>query len=239
MLNFASGLEKWPFEILKFNILKITKTMGRIKKGILGGFSGKVGSVVGASWKSIDYIRSLPASVRNPRTPAQVDQRSKFATVIKFLTKFTPILNIGFRNFANNQTAINAAMSYHIHNAVIGQDGEYEIDYEKVMISRGPLYKPLLCEAMIDNGEIAIGWDPKPLANGSSDDYAIVLLYNKTKDEVIVDVNGETRSRGYTGVDFHDHWLGDELEVYIGFVSDDGKLISDSMYMGCFKLPDA
>ncbi len=50
---------------------------------------------------------------------------------------------------------------------------------------------------------------------------------------------GETRSRGYTGVDFHDHWLGDELEVYIGFVSDDGKLISDSMYMGCFKLPDA
>ena len=93
-------------------------------------------------------------------------------------------------------------------------------------------YKPLLCEAMIDNGEIAIGWDPKPLANGSSDDYAIVLLYNKTKDEVIVDVNGETRSRGYTGVDFHDHWLGDELEVYIGFVSDDGKLISDSMYMG-------
>jgi hypothetical protein len=86
LLNFASGLEKWPFEILKFNILKITKTMGRIKKGILGGFSGKVGSVVGASWKSIDYIRSLPASVRNPRTPAQVNQRSKFATVIKFLT---------------------------------------------------------------------------------------------------------------------------------------------------------
>jgi hypothetical protein len=30
--------------------------MGTIKKGILGGFSGKVGTVVGASWKGISYI---------------------------------------------------------------------------------------------------------------------------------------------------------------------------------------
>ena len=52
--------------------------MGTIKKGVLGGFSGKVGTVVGASWKGIDYIRSLPASVKNPRTEGQVTQRTKF-----------------------------------------------------------------------------------------------------------------------------------------------------------------
>ena len=52
--------------------------MGTIKKGILGSFSGKVGNIVGASWKGIAYIRSLPASVRNPRTVKQVTQRSKF-----------------------------------------------------------------------------------------------------------------------------------------------------------------
>ncbi|MDD2265168.1 MAG: DUF6266 family protein, partial [Bacteroidales bacterium] len=46
--------------------------MGTIKQGILGGFSGKVGNIVGASWRGIDYIRSMPASVRNPRTVAQV-----------------------------------------------------------------------------------------------------------------------------------------------------------------------
>lgn len=37
--------------------------MGTIKQGILGGFSGKVGNIVGASWRGIDYIRSMPASV--------------------------------------------------------------------------------------------------------------------------------------------------------------------------------
>ena len=46
--------------------------MGTISKGILGGFSGKVGTVIGGNWKGIDYMRSIPASVSNPRTPAWI-----------------------------------------------------------------------------------------------------------------------------------------------------------------------
>ena len=44
--------------------------MGTIKQGILGGFSGKVGSVVGASWKGISYMRSQADHVKNPRSAA-------------------------------------------------------------------------------------------------------------------------------------------------------------------------
>lgn len=53
--------------------------MAIIKQGILGGFSNKVGSVVGAGWKGIATMRSLPQSVANPRTTAQVTNRSTFA----------------------------------------------------------------------------------------------------------------------------------------------------------------
>jgi hypothetical protein len=35
--------------------------MGKISKGILGGFSGTVGTVVGGKWKGIDYMRSKPS----------------------------------------------------------------------------------------------------------------------------------------------------------------------------------
>ena len=31
--------------------------MGKIAQGILGGLSGKVGNVIGGSWKGIDYKR--------------------------------------------------------------------------------------------------------------------------------------------------------------------------------------
>ncbi|MDD4417119.1 MAG: DUF6266 family protein, partial [Proteiniphilum sp.] len=65
--------------------------MGTIKQGILGGFSGKVGNIVGASWRGIDYIRSMPASVRNPRTVAQVSQRTRFALIGKMLKTFVPV----------------------------------------------------------------------------------------------------------------------------------------------------
>ena len=36
--------------------------MGTIKQGILGGFSGKVGTVVGSTWKSVHYMRALAVS---------------------------------------------------------------------------------------------------------------------------------------------------------------------------------
>jgi len=39
--------------------------MATFKNGPNGGFSGKVGSVVGSSWKGIDYIRGLPAKRKN------------------------------------------------------------------------------------------------------------------------------------------------------------------------------
>ena len=42
--------------------------MGIINQGILGGFSGKVGPIVGFRWKSNYYIRARAAKVSNPRT---------------------------------------------------------------------------------------------------------------------------------------------------------------------------
>ena len=86
--------------------------MGTIKQGILGGFSGKVGSVVGASWKGIAYMRSLPQSVTNPRTEGQVNQRSKFAVTLGFLQPITTYLRVGYKGYASGKTAFNAAMSY-------------------------------------------------------------------------------------------------------------------------------
>src|SRR5690606_508733 len=59
--------------------------MGIIKQGILGGFSGKVGNVVGASWKGIDYIRSLPSSVSNPRTPGKEGVKNMNDNLKKYL----------------------------------------------------------------------------------------------------------------------------------------------------------
>lgn len=64
--------------------------MATIKQGILGAFSGKVGSVVGSSWKGIAIMKSRPASVANPKTAKQVIQRSKMTAVVGFAKEILP-----------------------------------------------------------------------------------------------------------------------------------------------------
>lgn len=55
--------------------------MGKIKQGILGGFKGKVGTVIGASWNGIAYMRGIPQSQKDPKTAAQMAQRAFFKEI--------------------------------------------------------------------------------------------------------------------------------------------------------------
>ncbi len=63
--------------------------MGKIKSGILGGFNGKVGSVIGASWKGISYMRGIAQSIKNPKTEAQVMQRDYFAQLTQMASQLS------------------------------------------------------------------------------------------------------------------------------------------------------
>ena len=45
--------------------------MGTYNKGILGAFSGKVGPVVGATWRGKDVMRSLPKKTNRLATAFQ------------------------------------------------------------------------------------------------------------------------------------------------------------------------
>lgn len=46
--------------------------MGKIYQGILGPFSGKVGTVVGSIRKGQGYMRGLAASKKDARTESQL-----------------------------------------------------------------------------------------------------------------------------------------------------------------------
>ena len=113
--------------------------MGTIKQGILGGFSGKVGNVIGGSWKGISYMRSRAQSVSNPKTVGQVGQRTKFSTVMAVLKVIAPYINVGYKGLAKQQTPMNAAMSYHVKNATKGVAPDFSMDFELLLASRGNL----------------------------------------------------------------------------------------------------
>ena len=117
--------------------------MGTIKQGILGGFSGKVGSVVGSSWKGISVMRGIALAVRNPKSERQLVQRQKWAVTMHFLQPLSEFLQLGFKQFAVRMTGINAAMKFNIKNALSGTYPNIAIDYPNALVARGNLAPPL------------------------------------------------------------------------------------------------
>lgn len=89
--------------------------MGKIKQGILGGFSGKVGGVIGSSWKGIAVIKSMPLSVANPRTASQIDRRSKLSNCSKFGSEIlSEVIKPLWDRFSLRQSGYNAFTSANV-----------------------------------------------------------------------------------------------------------------------------
>jgi hypothetical protein len=208
--------------------------MGKINQGILGGFSGKVGNVIGGNWKGIDYMRVKPASVANPQTEGQVDQRSKFSNVLQFLQPMKDFVKVGYKNYAIKMTQFNSAMSYILKNAVIGSYPNFTIDYANALISRGSLSGAMNgAAASSAAGAVEFTWgDNSSEGNAQATDKALILAYNKTKGEAIFVTNGAVRTAGTQTLTVPDDFSGDSVECFIAFISEDGLSVANSKYVG-------
>jgi hypothetical protein len=204
--------------------------MAIIKKGILGGVSGKVGNVVGGSWKGIEFIRSLPSGGNSSNSVAQQMQRLKFGTVMRFLRIISGVIRIGYKPFATKMSSYNAAFSYHYHNALSGAYPDFVIDYSKVVVTRGylPGSKQVSCSSP-RAGEIQITWDSDTSVGVSSpSDVVTLVLINDDKQEAIHLLDASTRIEGTTLVAVPSSYSGDKVHCYLAIRTAASMLTSSS-----------
>lgn len=207
--------------------------MGTLKNGLFGGFSGKVGNVVGAKWRDIEYIRSLPTKLNDPKSRRQVKQRSKFSVTLNFQKTITSFLHIGFKEFANGRmTAFNAASSYNMKNGTKSGPEGIELDFSNVLVSRGSLCPAIGVNVKVVDDEFQFRWGTTFKENASPNDIAMVLAYNSTKVESVYDINAGKRNSLATNIKLPQSWKGDIIVTYITFKSEDGSQVSDSVYAG-------
>ncbi len=208
--------------------------MGKINQGILGGVSGQVGNVIGGTWKGIDYLRIKPSSVANPRTEGQVDQRSKFSTVLRFLQPMTDFLRVGFKLYANKMTQFNAAMSYNLNNAITGAYPNFAIDYANSLVTRGNLTGAV--DGAVSSPSAAtvdVTWtDNSGSGSALATDKAMILLYNAARGESVFTTAGPSRSAGTESISVPSEYTGEDVEVFLGFISEDGSKVANSSYLG-------
>lgn len=72
--------------------------MGIIVNGANGGFSGKAGSVVGASWRGLNYIRGIARRSNKPASTAQQLHRQKFLVIKDLVAPIKDILDLSLQN---------------------------------------------------------------------------------------------------------------------------------------------
>ncbi|MBS1564207.1 MAG: hypothetical protein JST39_07445 [Bacteroidetes bacterium] len=207
--------------------------MGRIKKGILGGFQGTVGTVVGATWKGIDYMKSLPVSSGGDPSPAQIAARAKFGLAVGFLKSFKGLLEFSFQDDAVYQTGFNAAMAQMYRNAITGTYPSYQISYPQVILSRGGLPNAGAPSAAAGAaGKIVWHWtDNTGLGIAQANDKAVLISYCESLNISAFTIAPDLRSAGTATLNVVG-FGGLPVHTWIAFTSDDKSEVATSIYTG-------
>ena len=200
--------------------------MGIIKQGILGGFSGKVANVVGTSWKGIAVVKSQPLSVANPKTAAQVAQRTKLAACVKILQ---PILSEVIKPLNDRFAGQMSGYNYALQKSIEAFDASGNLATpENFRISRSTA-KAQLVDAIAAEAKITkykVSW-----TSDAGEGYALA-----TDKGYVVGINVNTgavaystnfvRSANQAFVEWADGEVSpnDELAFYLAFLRSDGTV---------------
>ena len=203
--------------------------MGEIKRGILGGFSGKVGTVVGANWKKISYMRALAVNVSNPRTAKQRLQRGKFKLCVQFLKPMVDYLKVSYQYLGVNRTPFNAAMADLMDRAVTVSGEQVCLDYEKALVASGNLTAPRDPLVEVQGNKLIFSWeDNSGMGNAETTDLAMPLVINKETGEVLYQLEAAVRTECQTEMELPDNWDKQALAVYLAFRNESGTRCSNS-----------
>jgi len=208
--------------------------MATYEKGALGPYSGKVGSVIGSKWRSIDYLRSLPKKKHTNRKPSgkQLEQQMKFTIAVDFLAPWRSFINFIPNNKGKSgMTNFNAVSSILIKK-IEGQYPNLTIPYHAVEFTRGQLLN-ILPTASSTSEELKITW-PNILGFGASDrDLVVILIYNES-DKAAYIFKSTLRGAGQQSL-FTDEFGEGIMHIWTVVLSVDGTKWSDSKYCGMFE----
>jgi hypothetical protein len=206
--------------------------MGTIQGGVLGGFNGKVGAVIGSHWKGKAVMRGKSTARRAKSSALQLEQQAKFTLMVNFLQAIVDFLNIGYKKAAVQMSGFNKALSANIQSAIAGVYPDFTIDYPKVQLSKGSLPSVAATAASTVAGKLAFTWtDNSNIKLALSSDIVYVAAYNEELKHWIINDAAAARNAGTFVLDVTGY-SGKQLQTYIGLISADGKKASASIYTG-------
>ena len=207
--------------------------MGKIKTGILGGFQGKVGTVIGSTWRGESIMRALPKTAAKAPTESQRIQRLKFKAVSEFLNPLRSTLSTYFGNDTGVKSKYNMATSYHITNAVEITEQGTQILYPRVLVAKGTLFGFQNITTTQSETVITLNWEDNTVfGNAKAEDTVNVVCYIEEVNTFYVFESIANRDGLTASVTLPQNFLGYNVEVYAFLYDKVSKTSSNSVYLG-------
>jgi len=162
--------------------------MGKIKQGILGGFKGKVGTVIGSSWNGIAYMKGLPQSQKDPKTAAQLAQRAFFKEVQDLVGQLTyEQLLFLFPNSAKGMSRRNALVQQLAAVSLV-EDGVKHVDLASIVtLGNAPTADLPAVIVRPSRTNMVISWEEENEWRAAhADEYPTIFLANVTKKRIFL-----------------------------------------------------
>lgn len=212
--------------------------MAEIKKGILGGFSGKVGPIVGANWRGKDIIRSTPKSSSKPKTDKQLMQQLKFKTAVAFLQPLRSIQNRFFGVNAGAKSKVNLSTSYTIGQAIEVVDGLPVVMYNKVLITKGDLTGFQNVEVVaVSGGVLQFSWEDNAVqGNALATDKVSVVCYFEASNTFEIYEGVASRSDAGVSITLPSAYVGTEAQVYVYLYNEAETQACNSVHLGAITV---
>ena len=225
--------------------------MAKLDMGILGGFSGRVGTVVGYYRRGAWFVRAYQPHIKDRKSAAQLEQRNRFKAMIQFASPATPVLRVGLRQVAadwqitegnaflkinkdcfpresrNSRNTRDTRDSRDSRNTRNSRDSRNSsaIDYPSLQFSRGSYAAPQALQYAVDErGVFAVRWSA---AGGRLADRIHIYIYSPAAGHGLA----AAAERGQRGVQvlLPEGFAGDELQVW-AFAEGRGGAVSATVY---------
>lgn len=205
--------------------------MGKLQGGILGIMTGKVGGVVGSTWKDKNTLRSYRSSIAVNNTAKAVAAKDVFSQCVAKAIQINGVIGRDlWQRFEKSQSGYNALVAqfraaYDVHNNFLE---------ENLILSKGKIEETPMLSADINPGTkaIKVTWNPANTGYQLSTDVPYVVIMS-TGGEVLKAFNGEdfaaTRAAGTITVPNFEHEASYDKYVYLMFKRADGTMTSNSV----------
>ncbi len=162
--------------------------MGKIKQGILGGFKGKVGTVIGASWNGIAYMRGLAQSHKNPKTAAQLQQRTFFKEVQELVGQLSDEqLAFLFPNSVKGMSRRNLLTKQLSAYPIETEEGKHADLADIVSLGNAPTADLPDVSIVASRSAVTISWDAdNDWRSQHADEYPTICVFNVTQKKIFL-----------------------------------------------------